>query len=563
MQAQIRQNAEEISEFLSDINKWEENMRKKADRKSKAGKPVSGGALPVRLGAGTIHVETNIKDSNTKRSSSSSHVLVKKESAANHTYDIGYKKWEKFDPDAEDSIIIAGQNSVHDEISVENCPSPTISRSSEKPYTHQLTPASIVQPYISAKIEKPTTDVPKARGQNTGLDAEAVERDRGNEEFRKGNFALAIKAYTKCLGLKARNYVAFSNRAMANLRMKDFVSAESDCNCALSIQPDHIKSIVRRASARTFLGKHRAALADLYYALELDPSSKAVRTDIEKAREQLRQAVSRAPLLPITVHWADDAEAQLRQGPELPQAASLTPSMAAEEPIRNSQELLQSNAAEVVSNVPSEVLPTPPPPHSNNQILSSVVSSPNTNTSGRVSRSSPSPSGSNKKINSAKSQNKSKMKSSGTGSTSSMAMSGYELERLAASALVDESARCRLVGLDMKFVLDAIARLQDPAMLCNVLCCVVKWYQQQSEAKIKGSDFTSLLLWLETAAQIDGFSLLYALMDEQHKQQLQSTIMHFLSQLETEERGVESSGGSTALLNSTSRFDAIKSVYGI
>ena len=33
-------------------------------------------------------------------------------------------------------------------------------------------------------------------------DIEAFERDRGNEEFKKGNFTAAVKCYTKCLGVK-------------------------------------------------------------------------------------------------------------------------------------------------------------------------------------------------------------------------------------------------------------------------------------------------------------------------------------------------------------------------
>ena len=67
--------------------------------------------------------------------------------------------------------------------------------------------------------------VPKARGVFQERDAEESERERGNTEFKSGNFTAAVKAYTKCLGMKAKNYIAFSNRAMAYLKLKEYVRA--------------------------------------------------------------------------------------------------------------------------------------------------------------------------------------------------------------------------------------------------------------------------------------------------------------------------------------------------
>ena len=67
--------------------------------------------------------------------------------------------------------------------------------------------------------------MPKARGQYTARDLEEAERERGNGEFKAGNFTAAVKCYTKCLGMKGRNYVAFSNRAMAYLKLKEYSRA--------------------------------------------------------------------------------------------------------------------------------------------------------------------------------------------------------------------------------------------------------------------------------------------------------------------------------------------------
>lgn len=155
----------------------------------------------------------------------------------------------------------------------------------------QLTPASLVGAALSdsSSLSQP---VPAARGHFEQRDFEEIERERGNAEFKSGNFTAAVKCYTKCLGLKvccsfqslvfcfkldklllqSNNYIAFSNRAMAYLKLKEYHRVVSDCDCALRIEPDHVKSLLRRASAYNALGKHRAALSDLLHAQLSDPT---------------------------------------------------------------------------------------------------------------------------------------------------------------------------------------------------------------------------------------------------------------------------------------------------
>jgi hypothetical protein len=67
-----------------------------------------------------------------------------------------------------------------------------------------LTPASIIDnalQNVNDSFPIPVS-VPKAKGHYTEKDLEEFERDRGNNEFKIGNFSNAVKAYTKCLGLK-------------------------------------------------------------------------------------------------------------------------------------------------------------------------------------------------------------------------------------------------------------------------------------------------------------------------------------------------------------------------
>ena len=54
------------------------------------------------------------------------------------------------------------------------------------------------------------------------------------------------------------------------MMMHDDGDEQADCTCALSIDATHIKSLLRRATARNALGKHRAALLDLLKLVDID-----------------------------------------------------------------------------------------------------------------------------------------------------------------------------------------------------------------------------------------------------------------------------------------------------
>jgi Flp pilus assembly protein TadD len=86
-------------------------------------------------------------------------------------------------------------------------------------------PGSKTTSSVASSTTPPPVHVPRALGTYQQRDAEEEERERGNTEFKNGNFTAAVKSYTKCLGLKGKNYVAFSNRAMAYLKLKEYARA--------------------------------------------------------------------------------------------------------------------------------------------------------------------------------------------------------------------------------------------------------------------------------------------------------------------------------------------------
>lgn len=142
VQTQIRHNAEELSSYLTDIANWEVMMKKASQHSAqeRISSQSNKPSLPIR-GCGTVpatFVEPTIECSHIENQSTNS---------------------------------------------IDN-----------------LTPATLTNTKSGSKTE--SVQIPPARGQVVSGDCELQEREVGNEAFHRGDFESAVKAYTRCLGLK-------------------------------------------------------------------------------------------------------------------------------------------------------------------------------------------------------------------------------------------------------------------------------------------------------------------------------------------------------------------------
>jgi len=134
--------------------------------------------------------------------------------------------------------------------------------------TGSLTPASIAylppgaQGSTPAASESRATATLRAGSSNPVLDQAEIERERGNESFRKGLFDSALRAYSRAIGMNPGDFRSLSNRSMAYLKLKNTQAAEDDASAALAIDGSHVKSLYRRGIARVALGRLRDAVMD-------------------------------------------------------------------------------------------------------------------------------------------------------------------------------------------------------------------------------------------------------------------------------------------------------------
>lgn len=111
------------------------------------------------------------------------------------------------------------------------------------------------------------------------------EKDKGNEAFRAGDFQEAITYYSRSISLQP-NPPSYNNRALAYLKTKEWMKAESDCNKVLSWEPQNIKALLRRGTAQKGKKCFREALADFQLVLELEPNNKRAEELIQELHKE-------------------------------------------------------------------------------------------------------------------------------------------------------------------------------------------------------------------------------------------------------------------------------------
>ncbi|KAA0154298.1 hypothetical protein FNF29_02518 [Cafeteria roenbergensis] len=149
-------------------------------------------------------VRTSTVPASAPPDSGTSSSTAKTGTAAAHTYDRGYAKWESFDADgaADEHVSARG------------------GRGSE---------ATLPEP------RAPRTEVRTLQRQAVAESLADVERERGNIAYRNGEFERAEAAYSRAVAADSSLPAAWANRAMARIKTSDPAGAAADASQALQL----------------------------------------------------------------------------------------------------------------------------------------------------------------------------------------------------------------------------------------------------------------------------------------------------------------------------------------
>ncbi|NWV61846.1 RPAP3 protein, partial [Malurus elegans] len=238
LQLQMKQNAEELQDFMRELESWEKDIKEvDSELRKQSGVPEEN--LPP------------IRNKVFKKKKSKSKVpskITSEENKKNKIKSYDYEAWGKLDVDK-----------ILEELDKEDSPHDSIS------------------PESDSEEDGIRVDAEKA----------LAEKEKGNNYFKQGNFDEAIKCYTRGMHSDPYNPVLPTNRASAFYRMKKYSVAESDCNLALALDKNYLKAYSRRGAARFALKNLQGAKEDYEKVLELDANNFDAKNELKKINQAL------------------------------------------------------------------------------------------------------------------------------------------------------------------------------------------------------------------------------------------------------------------------------------
>ncbi|KAK3584877.1 hypothetical protein CHS0354_023462 [Potamilus streckersoni] len=238
LRRQLQENQCEFSEFLKDMDQWENEIKEKEQQLRNKESRDDANLPPVR---------NSLEKKKKKKIRKESNNPVTNKTKRISSYD--YTAWDKFDVDKECAKVEDKEDSSSSDYETDE----------------------------EWELERKKQQA-------------LMEKDKGNDYFNKQDYINAVECYTKGMDLDPTNPVLPANRAMALLKQEKFAAAEIDCTTVLSLDPLYIKAFLRRATARIGLKKLVEAKQDCERVLQLEPQNKKAKQDLEIIDKELCKA---------------------------------------------------------------------------------------------------------------------------------------------------------------------------------------------------------------------------------------------------------------------------------
>ncbi|RDD43799.1 RNA polymerase II-associated protein 3 [Trichoplax sp. H2] len=248
LQQQVRQNQEELQDFLRDLNSWEDKIKKKDQELSvnKEGSSDKKNLPPVR-NRPIKQTKEEIKKPTNKQSDK------RTESSRISSYD--YRSWDKFNVDeALAHVSDEEKGSTRDE-----------TNTADTAYTEES--------------EEENEEILLQKAQ--------YQKNKGNELFKIGKYEEATKCYTLGIQADPNNAILYANRAMALLKLKRYSEAEKDCTSSIAIDKSYTKAYSRRGTARMSLQRLNDAMDDFKEVLKIEPGNKLAVNELQKIKSKV------------------------------------------------------------------------------------------------------------------------------------------------------------------------------------------------------------------------------------------------------------------------------------
>nr|XP_057903317.1 sperm-associated antigen 1A [Doryrhamphus excisus] len=116
-------------------------------------------------------------------------------------------------------------------------------------------------------------------------------KQEGNDLVKRCHFHDALHKYSECIAIRGDECALYTNRAICLLKLSRFEEAKQDCDAALLLEPTNKKAFYRRALAHKGLQDYLSASSDLQEVLQLDPNVREAEEELLVVTGLLRQSL--------------------------------------------------------------------------------------------------------------------------------------------------------------------------------------------------------------------------------------------------------------------------------
>ncbi|KAI0637715.1 putative stress-induced protein STI1 [Trametes polyzona] len=118
----------------------------------------------------------------------------------------------------------------------------------------------------------------------------AVAREEGNQLFKKGDFAGAVKAYTEAIKRDPKDPRGYNNRANAYTKLAALPEALKDAEEAIKVDPKFVKAYIRKSHVLFAMREYTKAIEAVQLAADVDEEKKHTR-EIQEQMLKCQQAL--------------------------------------------------------------------------------------------------------------------------------------------------------------------------------------------------------------------------------------------------------------------------------
>jgi len=122
-------------------------------------------------------------------------------------------------------------------------------------------------------------------------------KNKGNSEFQKGNYQLAIEYYTYACEIEPKNHTYLTNRAAAYAGTKQWEKCLRDAEKSITLKDDWTKGWFRKAQSLQELGRYQEATGAFKKAAGLDPTNADMEKKAKECERMWKKDLSNAELI--------------------------------------------------------------------------------------------------------------------------------------------------------------------------------------------------------------------------------------------------------------------------